>query len=194
MQTGINNNATYYFASSYTKLYMYYSNSNAKTQLNSWYTTYITNKGYSDYVASGSYFCQQAKTAQDSTYASNSGASMTVYSSYTANFKCSTDGNGYGLVNASIGLITYDELIFGGGYGNVTDSGFYLVNGSTCWTMSPAGYNGTVGFTWTLSYSSQVRSDGHPTIYQNTIRGVINLKADTLVAGEGTITQPYVVE
>ena len=41
---------------------------------------------------------------------------MTGYSSYTPDFKCGADGNGYGLVNANIGLITYDEAVYAGGY------------------------------------------------------------------------------
>jgi hypothetical protein len=192
MQDGINNNATYAFNLNYdNKSYMYYSNSsNAKTQLESWYTTNITNNGYSSYVASGNYYCEQAKVSWNSNYTTNSGASMTVYTSYTPNFKCSTDGNGKGLVNASIGLITYDEAIFAGIYLNKTNSNIYL-SGNYSFTMSPAGY-GNDAIVWSFTSTGV---GGLVTVSNSRgLRPVININANTIVTGYGTSTEPYTVQ
>ena len=197
MVNGINNNATYAFNSSKNnKTYMYYSNSNASIQLKSWYNANITDKGYSDSVATGDYFCEQAKVATDSyknVSITNSGASMTVYSSYIPNFKCSTDGNGKGLINSNIGLITYDEAVYAGGFGTKANANYFLYKVSCeYFTMSPSGFDGSSASLWSIAASGtlsnrSVSGTGH-------IRPVLNLKIDTIVTGSGTSSDPYVVE
>ena len=143
MQDGINNNE-YKLNSNYNNYrYMYYSNSNAKTRLNSWYQTNIGSKSdLANKVVSGNYYCEQAKAKYSSGYTSGN-ASMTVYSSYTPNFKCTTDGNGKGQVSASVGLLSYDEVVHAGGYYSQTNSNYYLYNNKYFWTMSPAGLSGS---------------------------------------------------
>ena len=96
---------------SYTN--MYYSNGDgAKASIESWYETNIVGAGYDSYVASGNYFCESAKIKYDSTATSGSATSV-VYSSYTPDLTCPTDGNGKGLLDLSVGLITYDEIGIG---------------------------------------------------------------------------------
>mgnify|MGYP001135135713 FL=1 len=72
MQDGINSNANIAFNSSrnnYT--YMYYTNSEAKTQLESWYQTNIGSKSnLVKNVASGAYYCEQAKVKYTDGYTS----------------------------------------------------------------------------------------------------------------------------
>ena len=71
------NNSNY---NSYT--YMYYSISDVKSTLNTWYDNNIgNNNNYSSKIANGSYFCEAAKVKPDSTYQSGS-AIMAAYSSY----------------------------------------------------------------------------------------------------------------
>ena len=103
MQDGINNNATYKFNSNYNNYtYMYYSNSEAKTTLESWYQTNIGSKSdLAKNVASGAYYCEQAKAKYSDSWTSGS-ATMTTYNKYTPDFKCIADGNGKGIVNASV--------------------------------------------------------------------------------------------
>ena len=195
MQDGINDNATYVFNSNYSsKNYMYYTNSNAKTQLENWYQTNIaSNTDYASRVASGDYFCEQAKVAWDSTHVSNSGASMTVYSSYTPNFKCSTDENGYGLVNASVGLINYDEVIYAGGYVLNSNSNYYLYNSTIYWTMSPIGFASSYADLWNVGSAGDIYSYGTINIAY-CLRAVLNLNANITVTGSGTSDDPYVVQ
>ncbi len=204
MQNGINNNQAYAFNSKYDDYsYMYYSNSEAKTALENWYNTNIeNNETYSKQVVTGAYFCEQAKVKYNSNYTSGA-ATMTVYTSYTPNFKCETDGNGKGIVNSNIGLITYDEAVYAGGYFLQSNNNYYLyTTPSLSWTMSPSGvydyisnvgdiaiyFSGDIGDHY-ISYDHD--STGK---YPNILRPVINLKSDTQISGLGTVDDPYVVK
>ncbi len=193
MQDGINNNASYVFNSKYDNYtYMYYSNSEAKTQLENWYSTNIKNNtNYSKYVATGNYYCEEAKTKFSSSWTSGN-AEMIVYDGYTTNFKCETDGNGKGLVNSNIGLITYDELIYAGGYFNQENDSYYLQNGTFAWTMSPSGVGTTYLGEWRINDSGIVYSNR--TNYSNLLRPVVNLKSDIKVSGIGTSSDPFVIQ
>ena len=193
MQDGINNNNTKYkFNSNYNNYtYMYYSNSEAKTTLESWYQTNIGSKSnLAKNVASGNYYCEQAKVKSDDSYTSGS-ATMTTYNKYTPDFKCETDGNGKGQVNASVGLLTYDEVVYAGGYNEQSNSNYYLYNNSYFWTMSPAGFVGSFSIVWLVYTSGDILNYSVPGT--SCLRAVLSLNADTLVTGTGTSSDPYVV-
>jgi len=200
MQDGINNNAGYRFnptTSGYT--YMYYSNSNvangAKYTLDNWYDDKIaSNTKYANRVATGEYYCEQAKVALKDSYASNSGASMTVYTAYTTpNFECKPDTNGYGLVNASVGLLSYDEVLHAGGYYAKANDSYYLYySGILFWTMSPAGFSGSKAVVWNVNTVGLIRDD-NVDYSASCLRPVINLKADTAVTGTGDGDDHWIV-
>ncbi len=195
MQDGINSNANYAFNSNrnnYT--YMYYTNSQAKTQLESWYQTNIGNKkDLAKNVASGAYYCEQAKSKLSDSYTSGS-ATMTTYNKYTPNFKCSSDGNNKGVVNASVGLLTYDEVVYAGGYHAQTNRKYYLYNSAnTMWTMSPAGFTSGSANVWYVITSGDLYNGNVTNI--DAIRPVINLTANTQISsGDGTKENPFVIE
>lgn len=190
MQDGIYTNG--YNATSSSKENMYYTNSSSKTKLETWYQTNIIEKGYSNNIVTGQYFCEQAKVALSSDYITSSGANMILYSDYKSpNFRCEDDLNGYGVVEANIGLLTSDEVIHAGGYYNSSNSNYYLYNDSIhWWTMSPGGFSGTSAFVW---YMSSAGSFG-PSYVANTsrrLRAVLNLKVDIVVTGSGTSGDMY---
>ena len=194
MQNGINNNANIMFNSNNNNYkYMYYTNSsNSKAQLENWYQTNIgSNASLASKVATGNYYCEQAKAKAKATDSWTSGsATMTLYSSYTPDFKCTTDGNGKGSVNASVGLLSYDEVVYAGGYYGKNNSNYYLYNPNIYWwTMSPAGFSGSTSIVWNVYTSGHVN---YPNV-NNTLclRAVMNLNADTLVTGTGTSSDPY---
>ena len=196
MQDGINDNTIYAFNSNYNNYtYMYYSNSDAKTTLESWYQTNIGNKAdLAKNVASGAYYCEQAKVKYDSSWASGN-ATMTYYKNYIPNFKCETDGNEKGLVNESIGLLTYDEVVYAGGYPYSNNSSYYLNNPNIAWwTMSPAGLYSSNSFIWLISKSGDIRRNNpHATSY--TLRPVLNLNLNTQISdGDGTKDNPFVIQ
>ena len=198
MQDGINNNAKYKFNSNYNNYtYMYYTNdSNAKTQLESWYQTNIGSKtDLVSSVATGDYYCEQAKVKYDNSYTSGS-ATMTFYSKYTPDFKCSSDGNGKGVVNASVGLLTYDEVVYAGGYYGQINGMYYLYNSAiTWWTMSPFGFSvsRSYSYVWYLNSVGYLDNCNVSSILR--LRPVINLTTNTQISsGNGTKENPFVVE
>ena len=195
MQDGINNNANYTFNSNYNNYtYMYYTNSEAKTTLESWYQTNIGSKSdLAKNVAIGAYYCEQAKAKYDDSYTSGN-ATMTTYNKYTPDFKCSNDGNGKGLVNASVGLLTYDELVYAGSYRGKNNSNYYLYNSAiTWWTMSPAGFMSGYSDVWCVYTEGVISYDYANRTYA--VRPVLNLTADTQISdGDGTKENPFVVE
>ena len=191
MQKGIND-------SSYsTGVSMYYTTSKAKTILDEWYQTNMeSNTDYSKFVVTGNYYCEQAKVRIDSTYTFDK-AEVADYQYYLPNFRCETDGNGYGLVNSNVGLLTYDEVVYAGGYYKQSNNLYYLPNSSYSYVlMSPGGINiknnKSQSNTWRLYKSGAIYSD--PTGYTNSLRPVINLKADTKASGTGTASDPYVIQ
>ena len=193
MQDGINNNTGYQFNSNYNNYtYMYYSNSEAKTVLENWYQTNIgSKKDLASSVASGAYYCEQAKAKYDDSWTSGS-ATMTTYSKYTPDFKCSSDGNGKGVVNASVGLLTYDEVVYAGGYYNQNNSNYYLNNPAIYWwTMSPAGFESGRSSVWNVYTSGSVYN--YDVRNPSRLRPVLILNVDTLVTGDGTSSDPFVV-
>ena len=193
MQDGINSNANIAFNSNYNNYtYMYYTNSQAKTTLESWYQTNIGSKAdLAKNVASGAYYCEQAKAKVSSSYTSGN-ANMTLYSSYTPDFKCSSDGNGKGVVSTSVGLLTYDEVVYAGGYYAQNNSNYYLNNPAIYWwTMSPAGFASGYSNVWYVRTTGYI--DGNFVYNAYRLRPVLILNADTLVTGDGTSSDPFVV-
>ncbi len=195
MQDGINSNTNYRFnnLNYYEYSSMYYSNSQVKSSLENWYQTNIGNKtDLASIVASGNYYCEQAKAKYDSSWTSGS-TTMTLYSSYTPDFKCTADGNGKGLVNASVGLLSYDEMVYAGGYYGKSNNNYYLYNKNTYfWTMSPAGFSGSISYVWYVYTTGNINyfSVGD----NNRLRAVLNIKADTGISkGIGTSSDPYVI-
>ena len=172
--------------------YMYYSNSSFKTDIENWYAANITGTNAAK-VATGNYFCEAAKVAWNKSSNTSQGTTgMVLYSNYTPDFTCENDDNNKGLLNLSIGLINYDEVVFAGGYRDTANENYYLHNGNWFWTMSPTGMLGSKASIW--------RVNGNGCLYtnyangQNTFRPVINLKSTVTVTGSGTSANPYVVK
>ena len=194
MANGINSNVNITFNSNYNNYtYMYYTNSQVKSTLESWYQTNIgSKKDLAKNVASGAYYCEQAKAKYSDSYTSGS-ARMTTYSKYTPDFKCSSDGNNKGVVNASVGLLSYDEVVYAGGYYAQKNSNYYLYNNTYFWTMSPVGFSGSSSDVWYVNVTGFIGGN-----YVNNpiaVRPVLILTADTQISsGDGTINSPFVVE
>ena len=188
------NNKEYKFNPSYNNYtYMYYSNSDVdngiKRRVDTWYDNNI--KGYENYIADTE-FCEQFKVVNYSYYATAGSVTVPLYSSYTSNFKCSTDGNGKGTIISKVGLLTYDEAVHAGNYPGKKSSSYITNSNYWYWLMSPAGDWNSSASAWVVS------SDG--TIYTNrvnqndVVRPVISLKAGLLATGQGTEADPYIVQ
>ena len=171
---------------------MYYTNSEIKTAVENWYKTNITDKGFDGKVASGNYFCEQAKVVYNTDFTAGS-ATVVTEDNYTPSFDCTTDGNGKGVVSGKVGLITVDEVLFAGGV-MASSSNFYLKNGSIYWMMSPAGFrtSNDVANAWYVDDDGYTNGTSVDNILD--VRPVLSLSADTLVSGSGTNSDPYIVK
>ena len=174
---------------------MYYTNSEIKTVVDNWFTTNITGDNASK-VVSGNYFCEAARVAFDGTnHKLNTGSTkLTAKESYTPTFECTTDGNGKGVVTSKVGLVTYDEIIYAGGWYYVSGLSYphYLNSGNLYWTMSPAGFRSNYAYAWLVDSDGHTGRNAVDIAYG--VRPVLNLSADTLVSGSGTSANPYIVK
>ena len=194
MQDGINSNTEYKFNSNYNNYtYMYYTNSQAKTTLESWYQTNIGSKqDLAKNVATGDYYCEQAKAKYSDSWTAGS-ATMTTYNKYTPDFKCSSDGNGKGVVSASVGLLSYDEVVYAGVHINFSGGKNYLYSDYRYWTMSPAGYFNYSSIIWTITPSSMYFYTANSV--NIILNPVINIKSDTQISdGDGTKENPFTIQ
>ena len=170
---------------------MYYTNSEIKTVVDNWYKTNITDKGFDGKVASGNYFCEQAKVVQNIEEFTAGDAIVVSYDNYMPSFNCTMDRNYKGVVSEKVGLITLDEVLYANG-NFFSESNFYLVNGSFFWTMSPAGTYSNIARVWDGAPNG---SFGNIDVNgASGVRPVLNLSADTLVSGSGTESEPYIVK
>jgi len=183
------------FHSSYANVtdFYYSSSDTAKLKVDNWYKTNIVDKGFDSYIDT-SVFCEQAKVKY-ADFETSGSATMIVYTSYTPTFKCSTDGNGKGIITDKVGMITYDEVVFAGGYYNVENDGeTYLDNNFGYWTMTPSGFRASSmgARLWTVTADAKISH--YPTDGLFKYRPVITLKSDVTAIGTGTSTDPYVVQ
>ena len=107
-------------------------------------------------------------------------------------FKCSSDGNNKGVVNASVGLLSYDEVVYAGGYYGQNNNNYYLYNNMAFWTMSP------FGFSSPSSRVCRVRTTGdidyENAASTNYLRPVLNLDANTqITVGDGSKENPFTI-
>ena len=194
----VNNDTRYQFSSDYSDYNnVYYTNSDIKSAIDTWYQQTIVNGGYDSYVASGNYFCEQARVKWDDTYTFTN-VLMANRDDYTPTLQCSTDANNKGLYNSKVALLTYDEVVLAGGYPGEYNTSYYLYKGAVAdnsyywWLMSPMGMAGSI-------YGSEWRIDANGVLEDNDVekdyylRPVINLKSDLEISGTGTKTDPYVV-
>ena len=196
LQNGIENNSKYAFNTKGNLLInMYFTNSNIKVNnvLSKWFDTYI--RSYSTYntKVSSAEFCEQAKVSFNDTHIKGSKTDMTLYQNYIPTFKCKNDKNGYGILASEVGLITYDEVVFAGGYVSSIskNNSYYLYNGSNFWTMSPAGFS-TSAYIWLVDFSGYLNYNTEVTWH--TVRPVINVKESVMVSGSGSSNNPYKIE
>ncbi len=99
--------------------------------------------------------------------------------------------------NSPVGLIAIDEAVYAGGYYFKADNSsnnnqFYLYTGQYYWTMSPSSFRGGSAEMFAVFSSGYLSANGVGNTYG--VRPVINLSADVMLSGDGTHTNPYIVE
>lgn len=184
-EEGTNNNKGYQYndnSANYTSMYYSDPTNNVKKAIDEWYAKTITGNN-ANKVVENAKFCEAAR----------------LNGTNPPSFDCKTDENGKGKLEMPVGLITYDETIFAGGW-HLGMPKYYLVeNEISTWTMTAAYYhessfeNSSTACTWYLDggvgFTFAVR------VYYPVVeaRPVLNLKSDVLVTGNGTKDKPYIV-
>ena len=92
----------------------------------------------------------------------------------------------------AIGLVATDEVVLAGGYSD-SNSGYYLYTGNTYWTMSPSYYIGRYAGVRYVTSSGYVDYNYDVNISFG-VRPTLNLKADSLKSGDGTMASFYQTE
>ncbi|MDD4406617.1 MAG: hypothetical protein PHF30_01085 [Bacilli bacterium] len=185
------------------------TNSTIKTYLDTWYSNNLSGTDYKYYI-SDTLFCNDRQLESEiggPATGTGFGASDTDYAALyrlitnkTPNIKCGLKNDrftvdettiGNGVLTYPIGLLTADEASIAGLVYNTSNTTNYLYTNEFCWSLTPVYYYGGAA---NYLFNLDIFEDGYP-IYNNYgVRGVLNLKSDTLVIGTGTVTDPYVVQ
>ena len=180
------------------KMDMYYTTGleegTAKYELEKWFKENITDKGYGSKVSRGEYFCEQAKTAYDVNSIARSGTSMQAYNSegYTPDFTCDEDNNERGLLDTNVGLLTYEEVLYAGGYSGAANPSYFLKTNYKWWTISASGiYGSSSSCGWYVGDTGSLNYMNSNSTYR--LRPVINLKANVTAIVDSE-TGHYVVQ
>ena len=189
--------------------------SNAKTQLENWYSKNIVGKtddngnSITDYIVDGT-FCNDRGTT-NSTY--NSGYLLnqhTYYAPYTrltasnvsTSLKCSdirdkfsnTSSKGNGLLEYPVALITADEVALVGGKYGVKNENYYLRTNGKFWTMTPSIFYSLniKAMLYRVDLNGEITYDRVSYFYG--LRPVINISPNVLISqGDGSVENPYVL-
>ncbi|MCM1053558.1 MAG: hypothetical protein NC483_06260 [Ruminococcus sp.] len=111
----------------------------------------------------------------------------------TPSLKCLNSDDLYMHSGANpVGLITADEVAYGGLAYGALSSGNYLDTGQTYWTISPSAFLANIIYAHAFAVESGYLGNLR-VIYLFGVRPVINLRSDVKLIGNGTISNPYKV-
>mgnify|MGYP007029427811 CR=1 FL=1 len=200
-------------ASTYVAAHANTNDSTIKTYIDNWYKTNILGTANEQYLADN-IFCNDRSLA-GSNSGTGAGTSISHYRWYNTPWEsddyvnyskynnkmmltCSQQNdaftvsdtiNGNGALTYPVGLMTMDEMVLAGGW-NEENSGYYLYSGQYWWVSSPGNFMG--------SYAGvrRVHSNGCADVpyfvyVAYGVRPVLNLKAEVLKYGDGTLNNPY---
>lgn len=181
------------------------TNSTILNELNKWYETNLLK--YSTLI-NDSGFCGDRTSTTNSSSAPDGtggigdettyyGARYRLYNNKQPTLKCpdiikdlyTISNVGNQSLNYPIGLISADEVAFAGGVHETQNLTYYLYTNEYYWTISPCGSVFTRLF---AVFQNGEFTNGR--VYNTYgIRPVINLKANIMLSGNGTKTNPYKV-
>lgn len=207
-------------SSTYNATHTNTNSSTIKTVIDTWYQNNLSS--YSKYIADAIY-CNDREVVQvnnvggitltgngagtnESAYA----GPIRIYVDYAPTLKCKNKNDrfttsstlGNGALTNPIALITFDEVVMGGGAGidvatmtYITNDNYYLypVNGSYWyWTMTPFAYEdgrARVGFVYIDGSINNFNVNANLAV-----RPVVSLKSDAISGGVGTVNNPFYVD
>ena len=104
-----------------------------------------------------------------------------------------SEKNGNGDLTYPIALLTADEIAYAGAVYKNNNTSYYLYNNDNFWTLSPNSFVGNR--TNAFDVNANGSFNGNTVINPYGVRPAISLKAGTTaISGDGTATNPYVIE
>ncbi len=177
-----------------------FSNSTAKTTLETWYNT--TMSSYSDIIKSTK-FCNDF--AYKSLLSSGSNTNVNYFQSYlnvgkdSANYTPSLVCTSTSIITNKVGLISAEEVVLAGGAYLKSNSSYFLYNADITnkwWTLSPAYYdpNRNDGMVFIVESTGTLADymSGLTTTVSG-LRPVITIDGNLNMTGDGTKTNPYMI-
>jgi len=172
--------------------------STIKGVVDAWYDKHLETT-YGTYIAD-SIFCNDRQVTSGSEEYPNFAPYDRLGNGKTPSVKCTnkadrytmddtTNGNGH--LSNPVGLLTADEVAFAGGVAYSGNTSFYLHSVEMYWTFAPYDFDGSDAYVWTVDGVGNLNYDYYVGDSIPGARPVINLKADTLIEGKGTIDSPY---
>jgi len=198
------------------------TNSTIKTYIDAWYVNNIETQGTTvTSLLADNLFCNDrqlgreypgALTGGSGWNGTGFGTTLTYYAPYyrhysnrskpTPTLKCAQKNDrftvndvsiGNGSLTYPVGLISVDEIAYGGTTLEYYDANQYLSNSQSFWSMSPYELDGNnLAFVW-IVYPPNYASRNY--VYNNLgVRSVLNLKSDIKIStGDGSTSNPFVV-
>ena len=196
-------------ATSYDDVHSNVNDSTAKTIIDDWYKTNIIDAGYSAKISEMIGFCGDKALYSGDGIKNNVKSYFGTYERYInhkASFLCSnvkrdlyttSDSDiGNNSLIYPVGLISYDELVYGGLDGYHINKLSYLYSSSNYWTMTPSNFldSNQTARIWINNASGSLYG-GWNVSDLLVLRPVINLKSDVKISGGiGTVNDPFVID
>ena len=198
-------------ASTYAAAHANTNDSTIKAYIDNWYKTNIVGTANEQYLADN-IFCNDRSISSNKPDSYNNlgyGTNATAYrwyygpwssGGYNSNmrltcpqkngaFTVSDTTNGNGALTYPVGLLSTDEIVLAGGW-NASNSGYYLYSGQYWWASSPYYFSGSDADVRIVNSNGYAYGSSNVVNYVG-VRPVFNLKAEVLVQGSGTATDPY---
>ena len=195
------------------------TSSTIKNKIDNWYSTNIEQKGYSDYIED-TIWCNDRSISEENGWNYNRWTTrkylffwpfgrsyhIGVYDphiNYNLSLDCSNesdkftvnDKNGNGALTYPVGLLTADELRLAGSRIYVDNTSYYLCNGQTWWTMSPAIGVEDSFHMFLINNVGKISDENVKKINNAGVRPSISLAPGVEISsGTGTANNPYIVE
>ena len=199
-------------ASTYADAHANTNDSTIKAYIDNWYKTNIVGTANEQYLADN-VFCNDRSISTYTTspntklgYGTNSTYYRWVYGPWSGTnygnmtmmltcpqkndaFTVSDTTNGNGALTYPVGLLSTDEIVLAGGW-SANNSGYYLYSGQSLWGSSPIYFTGSYAGVHYVGALGNADVNSYVNRY-NAVRPVFNLKAEVLVQGSGTASDPY---
>ncbi|MBQ4032290.1 MAG: hypothetical protein II625_11095 [Bacilli bacterium] len=165
-------------------------NNEVLNTLESWYSNNITDDA-DEYILETAY-CNDSSSRSAGSHI-YFGAYDRLVTNITPSIICpNTKSDFGGAYNLKVSLITADEVALAGGVKDVNNYNYYLYNGTSFFTASPAEYYGNTSYLMVVTSSGSIGID--KTDSEQGIRPVINIVGNVTYTGSGTRENPYILD